>query len=124
MRFGRYLLLCQLAVAERSVFIRSRVSKGNTYHQAVEGYRDENGVVRQRTFSVWGATIEEALAAERSRLARYRRKRTEWKKFGGSVGSEEFAKWDRLVSKTEAKVVKLQDALNERQADQVDTTKA
>ena len=116
--------MCQLLAAERPVFIRSRVSKGHTYYQAVEGYRDENGVVRQRTFSVWGATIEEALAAERSRLARYRRKRTEWKKFGGNVGREEFAKWDRLASKTEAKVMKLQGALNKRQADQVDTTKA
>ena len=105
------------------MFIRSRISKGNTYHQAVEGYRDENGAVRQRTFSVRGATIEEALAAEKAALARYRRKRAEWKKFEGDTGRTEFEKWDRRASKAEAKVRMLRDALAKRQLEQVDTTK-
>src|SRR5690242_17019374 len=97
------------------MFVRSRQSKGHTYWQAVEGYRDENGVVRQRTFSVWGETLEKALEAEKAALKRHKRNRFTWSYSKNcdpsDIGRKEFDRWDRRVSQTEAKIARLQDAL-------------
>jgi L-alanine-DL-glutamate epimerase-like enolase superfamily enzyme len=55
-----------------AMFIRSKVVKGETYYQAVEGYRDEQGRVRHRTVASLGrsATPDEAVVVARKDLRR------------------------------------------------------
>jgi hypothetical protein len=57
------------------MFVRSKVVKGRTYYQMVEGYRDELGRVRHRNIVSLGDcdTVEKALGAEKRWLARSRR---------------------------------------------------
>jgi hypothetical protein len=54
------------------MFIRRKVAKGETYYQAVEGYRDEQGRVRHRTVASLGrsATPDEAVVVARKNLRR------------------------------------------------------
>jgi hypothetical protein len=58
------------------VYIRSKVAKGRTYYQLVEGRR-EGGKVRQRIVAALGRhpTIEDALADLKRQLTRLRRQR-------------------------------------------------
>lgn len=63
------------------MFVRSKVVKGHTYYQAVQGYRDESGLVRHRTVASLGRepTLEGAIKAEQRRLAGIRRTRSRYR---------------------------------------------
>jgi hypothetical protein len=54
------------------MFIRRKVVKGQTYYQAVEGYRDEQGRVRHRNLAALGRspTPDAAVAVARKDLRR------------------------------------------------------
>src|SRR3954447_13846248 len=54
------------------MFVRSKVVKGHTYYQLVEGYRDGSGRVRHRTVASLGRepTIRDALDEALCQLSR------------------------------------------------------
>jgi hypothetical protein len=58
------------------MYIRSKVVKGATYYQVVDGYRDAEGRVRHRTVASLGRcpTIEEAILQIGATEARIRRR--------------------------------------------------
>ena len=58
------------------MFVRSKVVKGRTYHQVIEGYRDEAGKVRHRTVVSLGRspTPKDAVAVARKAINRRRRR--------------------------------------------------
>lgn len=61
------------------MYVRSKVVKGTTYYQIVEGVRDGDRV-RQRIVMALGTTPDpaEAMARMRRELARLRRERNRW----------------------------------------------
>lgn len=93
------------------MFIRARVSKKQTYFQLVRGYRDEDGVVRQETVGLGPFdSVKEALVWERKALQKYRRQRARWSGSSSDVGQKQVEKFDRLISRCESKIARLEAA--------------
>jgi hypothetical protein len=69
-----------VSTLEMDVFIRSKVVKGATYFQVIEGYRDEQGRVRHRTVGSLGQcpTPRDAIEANKKCLARLGRRLARW----------------------------------------------
>jgi hypothetical protein len=64
------------------MYVRTKVSKGSTYYQIVEGRR-EDGKVRQHVLCSMGQSSDPAavLKLRRRRLAQYRRQLARWDEF-------------------------------------------
>lgn len=92
------------------MYIRSKVAKGHTYYQVVEGKR-EGGRVRQRVVCALGtnSTLAAALAEFKVRLAKLRRWRTRLGNPSSKALIDRGAQLDRMIADLAARVELLKE---------------
>jgi hypothetical protein len=107
------------------MFVRSKLVKGQTYYQLIQGYRVA-GKVRHRTIASLGRnpTVEGALVSDKQLLARLRREHARLES-SGPLPPDLRRKLDRLARRVEglaAKVALLKSVVDGKYVDATPTS--